>query len=128
MKKFLFILFLLFFLVNFNSFNVFAATSVGGSSVTGDAIGSYDTTYSSDMQQVLCNVLNFVTGSIGKTIAAFIIIGVGLGFFTGKCSWGVLIGVTLGITCMFGAPAIIASVTGDSAKGKWCESISRTNP
>ncbi len=67
-----------------------------------------------DMQIVLCNVLAFVTGGIGKTIASFIIIGVGLGFFTGKVSWGVLIGVTLGISAMFGAPAIVKAVTGGS--------------
>lgn len=66
------------------------------------------------MQTVLCNVLKFVTGGIGKTIAAFIIIGVGIGFFTGKVSWGVLIGVTLGISAMFGAPAIIGAITGDT--------------
>ena len=118
MKKILFILFL-----SLLSLNIYAAGDSAGSAVSGTAIGGYDSAMSGDMQQVLCNVLNFVTGGIGKTIAAFIIIGVGLGFFTGKCSWGVLIGVTLGITCMFGAPAIIASVTGDSAKGKWCDGM-----
>ncbi|MDD2840081.1 MAG: TrbC/VirB2 family protein [Rickettsiales bacterium] len=67
-----------------------------------------------DMGVVLCNVLKFVTGTVGKTIASFIIIGVGLGFFTAKVSWGVLIGVTLGIAAMFGAPAIVKAVTGDT--------------
>jgi len=71
------------------------------------------------MQTVLCNVLRFVTGTVGKTIASFIIIGVGVGFFTGKVSWAVLIGVTLGISAMFGAPAIIQAVTGDD--GNWCD-------
>ncbi len=65
-----------------------------------------------DMGIVLCNVLKFVTGTVGKTIASFIIIGVGIGFFTAKVSWGVLIGVTLGIAAMFGAPAIVQAVTG----------------
>ena len=69
---------------------------------------------SNAMAVVLCNVLRFVTGGIGKTIASFIIIGVGIGFFTGKVSWGLLIGVTLGISAMFGAPAIIGAITGDS--------------
>lgn len=67
-----------------------------------------------DMQKVLCNALSFITGSVGKTLAAFIIIGMGIGFFTAKVSWGVLIGVTLGIASMFGAPAIVAAVTGGS--------------
>ncbi len=73
-----------------------------------------------DMMIVLCNVLVFVTGGIGKTIASFIIIGVGIGFFTGKVSWGLLIGVTLGISAMFGAPAIIGAVTGDTDFIKKC--------
>ena len=73
-----------------------------------------DINQSNAMAKVLCNVLKFVTGGIGKTIASFIIIGVGIGFFTGKVSWGLLIGVTLGISAMFGAPAIIGAITGDS--------------
>ncbi|MDR2527186.1 MAG: TrbC/VirB2 family protein [Rickettsiales bacterium] len=64
------------------------------------------------MAVVLCNVLGFVTGTVGKTLASFVIIGVGLGFFTGKVSWGALIGVTLGISALFGSPAIIRAVTG----------------
>ena len=70
---------------------------------------------SNAMAAVLCNVMRFVTGGIGKTIASFIIIGVGVGFFTGKVSWGVLIGVTLGISAMFGAPAIIGAMTGSAS-------------
>ena len=84
-----------------------AATGVQIQSTTGDG---------GEMQTVLCNVLKFVTGGVGKTIASFIIIGVGLGFFTGKVSWGVLIGVTLGISAMFGAPAIVSAITGGSTE------------
>ena len=91
------------------------ANATGGNGNYGrvDKVTS-DVNASNDMMVVLCNVLNFVTGGIGKTIASFIIIGVGLGFFTGKVSWGVLIGVTLGISAMFGAPAIIRAITGGS--------------
>ena len=81
----------------------------GGGDRLAEATGS-----GGDMMIVLCNVLVFVTGGVGKTIASFIIIGVGIGFFTGKVSWGLLIGVTLGISAMFGAPAIIGAITGDS--------------
>ena len=84
-----------------------ATTGIGIESSTGAG---------GEMQVVLCNVLKFVTGGIGKTIASFIIIGVGLGFFTGKVSWGLLIGVTLGISAMFGAPAIIGAITGGGTK------------
>ena len=64
------------------------------------------------MTIVLCNVYVFITGGIGKTICSFVIIGVGIGFFTGKVSWGTLIGVALGIASLFGGPSIMAAVTG----------------
>lgn len=70
------------------------------------------------MTATLCNIYLFITGGIGKTICAFTIIGVGIGFFTGKVSWGVLIGVALGIASLFGGPAIMAAVTGGDAPCK----------
>ena len=104
--KVLFILTLFFSIAPVDmAFATNATTGIGVTTASGDG---------GTMQIVLCNVLKFVTGGIGKTIASFIIIGVGLGFFTGKVSWGVLIGVTLGISAMFGAPAIIRAVTGDT--------------
>ena len=74
------------------------------------------------MTATLCNIYLFITGGIGKTICAFTIIGVGIGFFTGKVSWGVLIGVALGIASLFGGPAIMAAVTGGTAP---CENASK---
>lgn len=67
------------------------------------------------MTQTLCNVYKFITGGVGKAICSFVIIGVGIGFFTGKVSWGTLIGVTLGIASLFGGPSIMAAVTGGDA-------------
>lgn len=63
----------------------------------------------------LCNALKIITGSGGKAFAAFAIISIGIGFFTGKISWGLLIGVTAGIAAMFGAPTIVAAISGGSA-------------
>jgi type IV secretory pathway VirB2 component (pilin) len=60
----------------------------------------------------LCNALRIVSGSAGKTFAAFAIIATGIGFFTGKVSWGLMIGVTAGIATMFGAPSIVAAISG----------------
>ena len=60
----------------------------------------------------LCNALRVVSGSAGKTFAAFAIIATGIGFFTGKVSWGLMIGVTAGIATMFGAPSIVAAISG----------------
>lgn len=61
---------------------------------------------------VMCNVLRIITGNAGKAFAAFAVLSVGIGFFTGKVSWGLMIGVAAGIAGMFGAPAIVAALTG----------------
>lgn len=63
----------------------------------------------------LCNALQIVTGNFGKGVAAFAIISVGIGFFTGKVSWGLMIGVAAGIAAMFGAPTIVAAVSGEES-------------
>ena len=62
-----------------------------------------------------CNILRIATGSAGKTFSAFAVIATGIGFFTGKVSWGLMIGVTAGIATMFGAPSVIAAITGQSS-------------
>jgi len=67
---------------------------------------------SNSLTRVMCNALRVVTGSAGKTFAAFAIISVGIGFFTGKVSWGLMIGVAAGIAAMFGAPSIVAAISG----------------
>ena len=62
--------------------------------------------------RVMCNAYRIVTGSAGATFAAFAVIATGLGFFTGKVSWGFMIGVAAGIASMFGAPSIVAAISG----------------
>lgn len=83
-------------------------TSVEGTTVTADANQNV-------LVGTMCNMLKIVTGSFGKSVAAFAIISVGIGFFTGKVSWGLLIGVAAGIAAMFGAPTIVAAISGKSA-------------
>lgn len=60
----------------------------------------------------MCNVINIVTGNAGKTFAAFTIASVGIGFYTGKISWGLMVGVSVGVAAMFGAPSIVSAVSG----------------
>ncbi|MFZ9469733.1 MAG: TrbC/VirB2 family protein [Rickettsiales bacterium] len=67
---------------------------------------------SNSFTRSMCNALKVVTGSAGKTFAAFAIIAVGIGFFSGKVSWGLMIGVAAGIAAMFGAPSIVAAISG----------------
>lgn len=63
----------------------------------------------------MCNVMKIITGNAGKAFAAFAILSIGIGFFTGKVSWGLMIGVAAGIAAMFGAPTIVSAITGKSA-------------
>ncbi len=83
-------------------------TLTTGSTVVGNA---NDNT----LVNVMCNVMQLVTGNAGKAFAAFAIISLGIGFFTGKVSWGLMVGVALGIAAMFGATTIVAAITGDDA-------------
>ena len=79
------------------------------------AIASDSLVNSNVLVDVMCNVLRIVTGNGGKAFAAFAILSVGIGFFTGKVSWGLMIGVAAGIAAMFGAPAIVGAITGRGA-------------
>ena len=67
---------------------------------------------SNTFSKSICNAFRIVTGSAGKTFAAFAIIATGIGFFSGKVSWGLMIGVAAGIATMFGAPSIVAAISG----------------
>ena len=83
------------------------------------AVGSYGAVAanitSNSLTDVMCNILRIATGNAGKAFAAFAIISVGIGFFTGKVSWGLMVGVAAGIAAMFGAPQIVAAISGKSA-------------
>ena len=65
--------------------------------------------------KTMCNAMQLVTGNAGKAFAGFAIISLGIGFFTGKISWGLMIGVAMGIAAMFGAPTVVAALSGGSA-------------
>ncbi|MFM2200461.1 MAG: hypothetical protein RL769_516 [Pseudomonadota bacterium] len=84
-----------------------------------DSFGSYSavsvTVSSNTLTDVMCNILRISTGNAGKAFAAFAIISVGIGFFTGKVSWGLMVGVAAGIAAMFGAPQIVSAISGKSA-------------
>ncbi len=63
----------------------------------------------------MCRAFQLATGTAGKTFAAFAIISMGLGFFTGKVSWGLMIGVMAGIAAIFGAPTMVSAIGGEEA-------------
>ena len=71
---------------------------------------------SNALTRVMCNALRIVTGGAGKTFATFAVIATGIGFFTGKVSWGLMIGVAAGIATMFGGPSIVSAISGEDTK------------
>jgi len=70
---------------------------------------------SNALTTAMCNIMRITTGNAGKAFAAFAIVSVGIGFFTGKVSWGLMVGVAAGIAAMFGAPQIVAAISGLNA-------------
>jgi len=65
-----------------------------------------------DLETILCNALSIVQGGVGRSIAAFAIIFIGISLFLGKVSWGVAIATVLGIGAIFGASTIVSGLGG----------------
>ena len=64
---------------------------------------------------VLCEVVNWFTGSVGKGIATLAIIIIGVGALMGKVSWGMAIIVGIGVAVIFGAGEIVNDLGGSGA-------------
>lgn len=56
---------------------------------------------------VLCGVVRWFTGPVGKGIATLAIIIIGIGALMGKVSWGMAIIVGVGVAVIFGAEQIV---------------------
>lgn len=61
---------------------------------------------------VLCNLFRFITGKVGRGVAAGAVIALGVFFFMGKVTWGSALAVALGVGAVFGAPAVVSVLTG----------------
>lgn len=64
--------------------------------------------------RVLCNVVKWFTGSVGKGIATLAIIIIGVGALMGKVSWGMAIIVGIGVAVIFGAANIVEDLGGNA--------------
>jgi type IV secretory pathway VirB2 component (pilin) len=92
------------------------AGSVNANSAFAQSVGTVTANVSSNsLVTAMCNVMRITTGNAGKAFAAFAIVSVGIGFFTGKVSWGLMVGVAAGIAAMFGAPQIVSAISGSSS-------------
>ena len=57
--------------------------------------------------KIFCNVINQITGGIGKVISVLILISMAIGLFLGKITWGLAIAVMVGMGLLFGAKGIV---------------------
>jgi type IV secretion system protein VirB2 len=60
---------------------------------------------------VFCNVINQITGGIGKVISVLILISMAIGLFLGKITWGLAISVMVGMGILFGAAGLVDLMT-----------------
>lgn len=67
------------------------------------------------LTNVLCTVVGWFTGTIGKAIATLAIIVIGIGALMGKVSWGMAIIVGLGVGVVFGAGNIVDVLGGSGS-------------
>lgn len=75
-----------------------------------------DFAFASDtIADVLCTVVGWFTGSVGKGIATLAIIIIGVGALMGKVSWGMAIIVGVGVAVIFGAGEIVEDLGGSGS-------------
>lgn len=66
-----------------------------------------------DLTDTLNNFLGYLTGDVGKAVAAIAIVGVGFGCFgMGKIPKGYVIAVVVGVGIIFGAKALLGVLGG----------------
>jgi len=88
------------------------AVVLGTMMIPADALA----TTGNPIENVLCNVVVFMTSTTGKAIATIAIIVVGLGALMGKISWGMALIVALGVALVFGAGKIVEALgSGETA-------------
>jgi type IV secretory pathway VirB2 component (pilin) len=63
----------------------------------------------------MCNVVNMLTGKVGKAIATIALIFLAFGLFVGKVTWGLAVSLGIAIATIFGADQLINIITGDAA-------------
>lgn len=64
---------------------------------------------------VLCTVVAWFTGNVGKGIATLAIIIIGVGALMGKVSWGMAIIVGVGVAVIFGASQLVDDLGGQGS-------------
>lgn len=63
----------------------------------------------------LCQVVQAITGNVGRAIATIAVVFLGIGAFFGKVTWGLAVAVSIGIFAIFGAGKIVGEFAGGGA-------------
>jgi type IV secretion system protein VirB2 len=79
------------------------------------AYGADDSTNVNEISKVMCNAIDLLTGSIGKSITVVIIISLGIMLLLGKVTWGVAIALAIGIGVIFGSTEFVQLLSGDAS-------------
>jgi|GEM_PF-6296657 len=66
------------------------------------------------LTSVICKMTGYITSKIGRTFMVFALVMMGLAFFLGKISWGMIMTVILGSALMLGADSIMKALLSDS--------------
>ena len=69
-------------------------------------------TEATQISNIICNAVNQLTGTIGRSIAILIIISLAISLFLGKVSWGMAIAVAVGMGILFGAKDVVKLLSG----------------
>lgn len=70
--------------------------------------------------RVLCNIVTFVQGNIGRALGVLALMFISIGLFLGKINWGIAIATGVGIAGIFGAPQIVTFIGGGDLGGTVC--------
>lgn len=76
----------------------------GGDNGGGNVDGGGETT---PMADVLCDVVDWFHGNLGRGLATLAVITIGVGAMLGKTSWGMALTVAVGISVIFGAEELV---------------------
>ncbi len=68
------------------------------------------------VEDVICNAVQELTGPIGRAIAVLIVISLAIALFLGKVTWGLAIAVAVGLGVLFGAPTVVALLSGQKVE------------
>jgi type IV secretion system protein VirB2 len=77
---------------------------------------------------IFCNVIDQITGGVGKVISILILISMAIGLFLGKITWGLAIAVMVGMGLLFGASGIVDSIAKGAANDgtdKICDQVKK---